>query len=265
MNGFRLTVWLCLGLLGAGWPASGAGDPPPTPQEAPFPADVVARLDQAGVRQCLEVRVHDPASITATVQAWERQPAGWVPALASFPAVIGRQGLAAPGGKREGDGKSPAGLFPLGFAFGYAPAAPTRWPYRPSAPDDVWVDDPAAPDYNTLTKKGNTAARSFEFLKRPDDLYKFGLVVEYNTRPVVKGHGSAIFIHLWNGPRSGTAGCVAFAEASMLSLLGWLDPAGRAHVYLHGKPAPPTGEPGSRRRRGKDRQRQRTLGDALRR
>ncbi|NLI79799.1 MAG: L,D-transpeptidase family protein [Candidatus Riflebacteria bacterium] len=233
MNGFRLTVWLCLGLLGAGWPAGATAGQDPVPPKAPFPAEVVARLDQAGARQCLEVRVHDPASITATVQAWEHRPTGWAPALASFPAVIGRKGLADPGGKREGDGKSPAGVFPLGFAFGYAPAAPTRWPYHPAAPDDVWIDDPEAPDYNTLTKKGATTARSFEFLKRPDDLYKYGLVVEYNTRPVVKGHGSAIFVHLWSGPRSGTAGCVAFDEESMLALLGWLDPTGQAHIFLH--------------------------------
>ncbi len=226
-------VILCLTL--SALPA-GAGEPPSTGL-APLPtvpASLAAALDAVGARQCLWVIVDDPASINAHVVPLEKRDDGWTPARSAFPAVIGRKGLAPAGEKREGDGRSPAGVFPLGLAFGYAsaPEVAVRWPYRAMTADDIWVDDPEAPDYNTLTTRGKTSATSFEDMRRRDDLYKLGLVVEYNTNPVVKGHGSAIFLHLWDANRTGTAGCIAFAEADMLGLLAWLDPAARTQVAI---------------------------------
>jgi L,D-peptidoglycan transpeptidase YkuD (ErfK/YbiS/YcfS/YnhG family) len=60
-------------------------------------------------------------------------------------------------------------------------------------------------------------------MKRTDELYEFGAVIEYNTDPVVPGHGSAIFLHVWSGPQSSTAGCVALAKDDVRRLLRWLD------------------------------------------
>ena len=56
-------------------------------------------------------------------------------------------------------------------------------PYRQMTPNDIWVDDPASPDYNRLKKRGQTQARSFEDMVLPDDRYKYGIVIEYNTAP----------------------------------------------------------------------------------
>ncbi|RCK73392.1 MAG: hypothetical protein OZSIB_2572 [Candidatus Ozemobacter sibiricus] len=215
---------------------AGAAEPPPPRSDAPspVPTSLATALDAAGARQCLWVVVADPASISAQLIRLERGAEGWQPVLPPFPAVIGRRGLAPLGEKREGDGRTPTGIFPLGTAFGYASAPPAgiRWPYRAMTADDIWVDDPGAPDYITLTTRSRTSAASFEEMRRSDDLYKLGLVVAYNTDPVVKGHGSAIFIHLWGAERAGTAGCIALAEADLLRLLAWLDPTARTQVAI---------------------------------
>ena len=90
---------------------------------------------------------------------------------------------------------------------------------------DIWVDDPRSPDYNRLKKRAETAARSFEDMVLPDDRYKHGIVIEYNTHPIIPGLGSAIFLHIWKDPATPTAGCVAISEENLLKLIHWLDPA----------------------------------------
>jgi len=197
-----------------------------------IPAPLESQLNRLGAEQCLWVVPDISASVTAIVVPIRKRDGTWEPARPPFPAVIGRNGVAPEGEKREGDGRTPSGVFPLGFAFGYAPTLDIRWRYRPSGPDDVWIDDPEAPDYNTLSRKGLTKAKSFELLKRQDDLYKFGIVVDYNTAPVIPNQGSAIFMHIWKDQVTGTAGCVAFAESSMLSVLDWLNPDLRAFVAI---------------------------------
>lgn len=98
-------------------------------------------------------------------------------------------------------------------------------PYRQSQENDLWIDDPNDPDYNRWVHQNQTKAASYERMKRDDDLYKYGIVIEYNTDPVIKGFGSAIFLHVWAGTDSTTAGCVAASEDDILKMLGWLNPA----------------------------------------
>ncbi len=182
--------------------------------------------------QVILVENMDPSSFSATVHMLEKQNGAWQNAFPPFGAVIGKNGFAAFGTKREGDGRTPSGVFSLGTAFGYEPYLAAKWPYRQAAADDLWVDDPRADDYNRWVKKGQTKAASFEHLRREDDLYRYGLVVEYNTNPVVKGRGSAIFFHIWKGRTEPTLGCVAMPERDMLRLLRWLDPAAKPLVVM---------------------------------
>lgn len=158
------------------------------------------------------------------VYALEKSGDKWQLSLEPMPAVIGKKYFAAAGEKREGDGKTPSGIFPLKNTFGYNEAVPTKMDYRQALSDDLWVDDPNATDYNRWVKKENTQALSYEKMKRDDDLYKYGIVIEYNTNPVVKNSGSAIFFHVWGGAGNTTAGCVAVSEENIIKILSWLDP-----------------------------------------
>jgi L,D-peptidoglycan transpeptidase YkuD (ErfK/YbiS/YcfS/YnhG family) len=174
-----------------------------------------------------------PASgISTTLSALGRRGDEWLPVASPIDAVVGRNGMALPGEKREGDGKTPVGLFPLEGAFGYAPSFATKMAYRQVDDDDVWVDDPNSLNYNTWQRRSEVRGVSTESLKRSDDLYEYGLIVGYNRKPVVKGLGSAIFIHAWIGPGRPTAGCVAVAKEDLVALLTWLDPAERPLVTV---------------------------------
>jgi len=182
--------------------------------------------------QVLLVRNMNPASVDVQILALEKRAGRWQSPFAPIEGVIGRNGFAPPGEKREGDGRTPSGIFPLGTVFGYEPSFPTRMPYRQAADDDLWVDDVHADDYNRWVKRGTTNASSFERMRRDDGLYKYGIVVEYNTNPVIKGFGSAIFFHLWKGTGQPTEGCLALSEEDLTRVIRWLDPAARPLVFM---------------------------------
>jgi D-alanyl-D-alanine dipeptidase len=61
-------------------------------------------------------------------------------------------------------------------------------------------------------------------MRRADDLYRWGILVDHNANPPVAGGGSCIFMHIWRGPGQPTVGCTAMAQADLELLLGWLDP-----------------------------------------
>jgi L,D-peptidoglycan transpeptidase YkuD (ErfK/YbiS/YcfS/YnhG family) len=165
--------------------------------------------------------------------------------LDSWPVVIGKNGLGwgrglhrdadrIPGEpvKREGDGKSPAGVFGLLKAYGYPPADSVRTglPYIQATPDIIGIDDVTSEFYNqviNLREKGLNPEKlpSHEDLLRNDDLYRYVIVVGHNLPRPQPGAGSCIFLHLWRGPGSYTAGCTAMEEKHMVKLLEWLDPA----------------------------------------
>jgi len=172
----------------------------------------------------------DSSSFRVTIHTLEKKSGVWQLVFPAFAGSIGEKGFAAIGEKREGDGKTPSGIFPLGIAFGYDPSVATKMPYRQATEDDFWVDDVNSEDYNKWVK-GEPSAASWEKMKREDDQYKYGVVIEYNTRPVVKGKGSAIFLHVWK-PGGSTSGCVSMSEEMVLKILGWLDPAGKPLVIM---------------------------------
>lgn len=169
---------------------------------------------------------------TASIYTLERLPNGWRLRSGPLRSMIGRNGFASPGEKREGDGKVPSGLFPLEFAFGYAPSLNSKLPYRQATTDDLWVDDVDSPDYNTWVKRGKTTARSFEVMKMDDIRYSYGLVTGYNRNPVIKGYGSGIFVHVWLYDGYPTSGCVALDAAELVSILAWLDPAQQPQILM---------------------------------
>ncbi len=169
-------------------------------------------------------------TIKATLRAYEGSAGQFHPVSLPMPAVLGRNGLAPPGSKTEGDGRTPSGTFRLVYAFGYQPQVQTNMPYRQATDEDFWVDDPNSPQYNQWVRD-KAQANSYERMRRDDDQYAYGVVIDYNSERI-PWLGSAIFLHVWAGPESPTAGCVAVSKEHMKALLGWLNPAYRPVITI---------------------------------
>jgi L,D-peptidoglycan transpeptidase YkuD (ErfK/YbiS/YcfS/YnhG family) len=228
----------------------------------------------ADSRQLVVVVVPDWNAARGTLATFERDPAGgWRRRAASHPVLVGRNGSAWGRGlhplpedgprKREGDGRSPAGIFTIGPAFGGQPTCETGLEYRPLTADDWCIDVAASPLYNQIVdarKVGAAAvAGSTEPMRRDlhldgDRSYELGFVIGHNAA----GHadeGSCIFAHLLGDPPTATAGCTAMTEPQLRELLGWLDAAARPRFVLlpadeaaarcatWGLPPPPGDEP----------------------
>jgi D-alanyl-D-alanine dipeptidase len=131
--------------------------------------------------------------------------------------------------KKEGDGKSPAGVFRLGTAFGYAAQEQTGWrmPYVNLTQSVECVDDPGSKFYNRVVDRAAVSPdwNSSEHMLLSDGLYRWGIVVDHNANPVTPGSGSCVFMHIWLGRGKGTTGCTAMPQEQLESLLAWLDPA----------------------------------------
>ena len=163
---------------------------------------------------------------------WSLDQKKWVRISGPIPSTVGYRGFAAQYKKKEGDGKTPTGIFAIGTAFGYPKKVETKLSYRIINDDDYWVDDPESPLYNQWVKN-KPNARSFEKMLRTDVLYSAGFVVEYNTQPVVKGGGSAIFFHVWRNSKKPTSGCIAMSRENILKVLEWLDRDKNPFVILN--------------------------------
>lgn len=143
----------------------------------------------------------------------------------SVPCMIGKGGLIAPTGKREGDGATPLGRWPIVGALlrpdraGLVP--PAALPWRWLRLDDGWSDDPSDPAYNRPVALPR--ATSHERLWRQDAAYDAIIVLGHNDAPPVPGMGSAIFFHSYNlgddGQPRPTEGCVAIAPDAMRTIL----------------------------------------------
>ncbi|MBI5012458.1 MAG: L,D-transpeptidase family protein [Methylocystis sp.] len=131
-----------------------------------------------------------------------------------LPCALGRDGITR--NKREGDGASPAGRWPLLYFYLRAPA-PLRLPWRRTQPHDVWCDDPRSFVYNKPLRAPSLLGH--EEMWRKDALYDAVGVMGYNLRPRVRGRGSAIFFHIAAEDLSPTAGCVALRARDMARLL----------------------------------------------
>jgi L,D-peptidoglycan transpeptidase YkuD (ErfK/YbiS/YcfS/YnhG family) len=169
---------------------------------------------------------------SAKIYSFEKRNNRWEVMLRPIDASIGRNGFALPDLKREGDGRTPSGVYALEYAFGYLSDIDTKMHYLQTTEDDVWVDDANSIDYNQRLKRGHTKATSFEDMRRKDNLYKYGIVIAYNTNPVVRGLGSAIFFHIWKGKGKPTAGCIAMSEKNITSILNWVEPSRKPLVIM---------------------------------
>ncbi len=148
----------------------------------------------------------------------------------TWPCAIGRSGARAAADKREGDGATPFGCYPLRAALlrpdrVHAPA--TALPWRWIRPSDGWSDDAGDPAYNRPISHPHQF--SAERLWRDDGLYDVILVLGHNDAPPVPGMGSAIFLHCWNDSKP-TEGCVAIERATLEQLLPQFAPGDSVQI-----------------------------------
>jgi len=137
---------------------------------------------------------------------------------AIYRCAIGKGGIRAD--KREGDGATPIGHLPLRRLLYRADRlAPLHAavPVAPIAPDDGWCDDPSHADYNTQIRLPHPARH--EELWRADAVYDVIGVLGWNDMPVVRGRGSAIFLHLARPGFAPTEGCIALEQRDLLRVL----------------------------------------------
>lgn len=184
----------------------------------------------------------------------EKTSAGqWVRVLGPIPGRLGKNGsiwglglhsnpfLAST--KKEGDGRSPAGIYALGGLW-VTHKTPVQHhpgiPYVTVGAADLWVTDPRMPEhYNRhvrLDHPASTPWEKHEQMRQNDYAHSIKLLIRHNTeetpgRPII-GAGTAIFFHIWrrNG-EAPTAGCTAMAEPHLRAIIARLR-ADRHPVYI---------------------------------
>ena len=202
------------------------------------------RAEVDASQQLIVVTTPDWTSTVGMLARFDRATptSTWARLESPIPVVVGRTGIAWGVGfddvstegphKHEGDGKAPAGIFPLDTAFGFAPRDSMRsvlLPYVQLLTATDCVDDTASGHYNTVVDRAAVPRvdwNSAEHMRQVSQ-YKIGVIVGYNASPPIKGRGSCIFLHIWAGPDSHTAGCTAFDEAKLREVMLWLDPRKR--------------------------------------
>ncbi len=221
----------------AGACASAARVPAPAPAPVSAPVTTVStRSPIAAAQQLLLVITPGFDATTGTAQRFERGAAGWRAVAEPNAVVVGRTGLAwgdasaaGPGQpvKHEGDGRAPAGAFPVDTLFGFAAhgpasAAPLPW-YQLTTRSDC-VDDERSAHYNTVVDSNRVTRVDWTSAEhmRSIEQYRIGAIVGYNAPPVL-GRGSCIFLHVWAGPQSVTAGCTAMDASVLQSIMEWMD------------------------------------------
>lgn len=193
-------------------------------------------------RQIMVVQAKTWDSFEAVMSLHEKKDGEWKTVKQDIPIALGKKGLGwgrsfdidyealdktAPV-KKEGDGKSPAGIFAVQEAFGFSEKPSyIKLPYIKLTDLIECVDDAESQYYNRIIDSSTILFSDWKTSEKMSaiDAYKTGFVIEHNTRPVVNGCGSCIFLHIREAPDKGTSGCTAMAEDDLLFLLQWLDPA----------------------------------------
>lgn len=197
----------------------------------------------AGSRQMVLVVTPTWSSTSGALRRFARSSdaEAWQAVGDRVPVVVGRTGVAWDDSqmtprsdepaKREGDGRSPAGAFALDTAFGFDIRQIVPWvrlPYVQLRTTTECVDDPRSAHYNTIVDRTNVTRVDWTSSERMREIeqYAFGVHVAYNAPPR-PARGSCIFLHIWSGAGSVTAGCTAMTETALRELMGWIDPTQR--------------------------------------
>ena len=134
-----------------------------------------------------------------------------------YKCAIGKNGMIK--NKIEGDGCTPEGIYSLGplyYRSDRITKLKTNFNPIPLEKDMNWSDYPQSRYYNKLVRFKDI---SYESLYKIDHTYDIILVINYNINPIIKGKGSAIFLHLAKKDFSPTNGCIAMKKVCLFEIL----------------------------------------------
>lgn len=150
--------------------------------------------------------------------------------VATLRGTVGYNGTTT--AKREGDGCTPEGVYELRRGMYYECDFESAFPMVQYHEHDMWIEDPKSELYNTFLPDAGADIEGDRLWQRRETQYRYIVVVEYNTDPIVRGAGSAIFIHTWRAPGKPTAGCIGLAEGDVKRIVEWLQPACNPHIMI---------------------------------
>ena len=186
----------------------------------------IGNLDAAeSADQMLVVAAFNETATDAWVSLHEKQEDGsWCMVMTS-PGYIGKNGL---GKTKEGDAKTPTGVFHFNRAFGIADDPGCAIPYVKVDDDTYWSGDPREGfHYNELVNINDLpeldiASGDSEHIIDYPYHYQYCLNISYNEEGT-PGLGSAIFLHCFRPAKPFTGGCVAIPEEHMKYVMQHVD------------------------------------------
>ena len=218
------TLWvlvLALLVVMAGFASAG-------PARAARPERAEPAAVQA-VQQLIVVTAASHSTTYATVRGYRVSGSRRVLVFGPWTARVGYKGVAEPGMKREGDGRTPSGTYRFSFFFGVQPNLGFSFRFRHAYSYDFWDDDPASARYNEWVD-----ARVRDPGAKPEPMhqvpaYDYAAVIAYNLARV-PGLGSAVFLHVGTGGPTG--GCVSLPRAELIRVLRWLRPSANPRITI---------------------------------
>jgi len=131
---------------------------------------------------------------------------------------IGKSGIKK--AKKEGDLSTPKGTFKLGFLYyrkDRIKLPKCKIKKKIIKKNMGWCNDSKSNKYNkqiTFPYK-----YSAEKLYKKENVYDLFLLIKYNTKPIIKKKGSAIFLHISKKNYRPTHGCVAISKKDFLKII----------------------------------------------
>ena len=186
----------------------------------------VGKLDAADTAtQMLVVAAFDENATDAWVSLHEKQQDGSWHMVMTTPGFIGKNGLNK---TKEGDAKTPTGVYKFNRAFGIADDPGCAIPYVKVDEDTYWSGDPREGfHYNELVNLKDVPELDLEsgdsehIIDYPYH-YQYCLNISYNEEGT-PGLGSAIFLHCLGPSKPFTGGCVAIPEDHMKYVMQNID------------------------------------------
>jgi D-alanyl-D-alanine dipeptidase len=197
----------------------------------------------SGATKAIVVITGDWNKVDGTAVRYVRRGGAWRPFGQPVPVVVGKNGMAwdpeiiperqpmFPGPvKHEGDGRAPAGVFKLTSTFGFGHHLSDPREYISLTPTIECVDDPDSRHYGQIVDRSSVKDVDWKSSEKMStvNLYRLGMVVSYNMEQSVPGNGSCIFLHIWQGPGQGTAGCTATTLQNIEGIVRWIGEKDRA-------------------------------------